>query len=261
MIEPEAGESEAGGDRVKSVGTLFEILEHIHNNGPTGVTELSRELGLSKGGIHRYLRTLVEQGYALNDGGTYDLGLRFLTLGGHVRQSFPHSELIGEKVAELAAETGQRGQFLAEEHGYGVYLYRERGTQAANFEAVTGKIVHLHTTAAGKAILAHLPEDDVQEIIETHGLPAETENSITEPAELFAALKTVREAGYAVNREEHLVGLHAVGVPVFDADEEILGGLSVSGPSHRIEELLTEEAVQGAVLSVAEETELEIKYP
>lgn len=261
MIEPGTGESEAGGDRVKSVGTMFAILEYIQNNGPTGVTELGRELRMSKGGVHRYLRTLVDEGYAVNDDGTYDLGLRFLTLGEHVRQSFPHSDLIREKVTELADDTGQRTQFLAEEHGYGVYLYRERGTRAANFEAVAGKVVHLHTTAAGKAILAHLPEEAVEEIIGTHGLATETENSITEPAELFAALDAVRGAGYAVNRQEHLVGLHAVGVPVFDADDEILGGLSVSGPSHRMEELVAEGAIQGAVLSVAEEFELEIKYP
>lgn len=261
MIEPNTAESEAAGDRVKSVGRMFEILEYIRDSGPTGVTELSNELGLSKGGIHRYLRTLVDEGYVVNDGGTYDLGLRFLTLGGHVRRSFPHSDLIGEKVTELADETEQRTQFLAEENGYGVYLYRERGPRAADFEAVTGKVVHLHTTAAGKALLAHLPEERVEAVIETHGLPAETEKSMTEPAELFSALETIRDAGYAVNREEHLLGLHAVGVPVLNADDNILGALSVSGTSHRMRELIAEESIQEAVLSVAEEIELEIKYP
>jgi DNA-binding IclR family transcriptional regulator len=210
--------------------------------------------------VHRYLKTLVNEGYAVNDDGQYDLGLRFLMLAGHVRQSFPHNDLIEEKVTELANETGQRAQFLAEQQGYGIYLYRERDSRAAKFEAAIGKTVYLHTTAAGKAILAHMPRDRVEEIIDTHGLVAKTEHSITDPAELFDTLAEVRELGYAMNEAEHLTGLHAIGVPVFDSEDNILGGMSVSGPSHRIKELMQDDAIQQMILSVAEEVELGIKY-
>lgn len=253
--------TDAPADGVQSVSTMFAVLEVIRNNGPMGVTDLSRELDMSKGGVHRYLKTLVNEGYAVNEEGTYDLGLRFLMLAGHVRQSFPHNDLIEEKVTELVDETGQRAQFLAEQHGQGIYLYRERASHAAKFEAAIGKTVALHTTAAGKAILAHMSRERVDEIIDTHGLVAKTENSITDPDVLFETLETIREKGYAVNEAEHLTGVHAIGVPVFDAEDEILGGMSVSGPSHRIEELSTDGEIRQTILSVAEETELGIKYP
>jgi DNA-binding IclR family transcriptional regulator len=260
MSKPGHVRDEGGADEVQSVKTMFDVLEAIQENGPMGVTELSRELDMSKGGVHRYLKTLVNEGYAVNDDGRYDLGLRFLMLAGHVRQNFPHNDLIEEKVTELANETGQRAQFLAEQHGYGIYLYRERATRAAKFEAAIGKTVHLHTTAAGKAILAHMPRDEVEGIIDRHGLVAKTDNSITDPAALFDTLAEVREQGYALNEAEHLTGLHAVGVPVFDSDDTILGGMSVSGPSHRIKEMMTDRSIQQTILSVAEEVELGIKY-
>lgn len=260
MSQPGHVRSEVGSDEVQSVKTMFDVLEAIQENGPMGVTELSCELDMSKGGIHRYLKTLVNEGYAVNDDGRYDLGLRFLMLAGHVRQNFPHNDLIEEKVTELANETGQRAQFLAEQHGYGIYLYRERASRAAKFEAAIGKTVHLHTTAAGKAILAHMPREQVEEIIETHGLVAKTESSITDPEVLFEELVDVRNRGYALNEAEHLTGLHAIGVPVFDSEDDILGGMSISGPSHRIKELTDDQAVQQTILSVAEEIELGIKY-
>lgn len=251
---------ESGSDKVQSVETMFDIVEVLQENGPMGVTELSREVDMSKGGVHRYLKTLVSQGYAVNDDGPYDLGLRFLMLAGHVRQNFPHNDLIEEKVTELANETGQRAQFLAEQHGLGIYLYRKRASRAAKFEAAIGKTVYLHTTAAGKAILAHMPRDEVEEILDTHGLVAKTENSITDREELFDTLADAREKGYTLNEAEHLTGLHAVGVPVFNSEDEILGGMSVSGPSHRIKELMKDQAIQQTILSVAEEVELGIKY-
>lgn len=260
MSHPYEIEETTGADEVQSVKTLFAILESIRENGPIGVTELSRDLGMSKGGVHRYLKTLVNEGYAVNNDGKYDMGLRFLMLAGHVRQNFPHSDLIEEKVTQLANETGQRAQFLAEQYGFGIYLYRERASTAAKFEAAIGKTVYLHTTAAGKAILANVPRSRVEEIIETHGLVAKTENSITDPDELFDVLAEVREKGYALNEAEHLTGLHAVGVPVFDSDGNILGGMSVSGPSHRIEELSQDGSIQQTILSIAEEVELGIKY-
>jgi DNA-binding IclR family transcriptional regulator len=250
----------ADGSEVQAGRTMFAIIEHLEVNGPSGVTEISDALGMSKGGVHRYLKTLVNEGYAVNDEGTYRLGLRFLTLGGVVRQNFTYTEIIEQKTTDLSEETGQRVQFLAEEHGYGIYLYRERDPKAAQFEAAIGRRVALHTTAAGKAILAHLSRPYVEEIIEWRGLQAETENSITDRETLFETLEDVREKGYAVNEGEHLTGVNAIGVPIFDPKGDVLGGMSVSGPSQQMDVLSEENVVKQALLSTAEEIELELKY-
>lgn len=260
MTNQGRNDSSAGPGEVKSVKTLFSILEQLSSNGPMGVTELSKALGMSKGGVHRYLQTLVNEGYAVKEEGTYNLGLRFLTLGGTVRQHFPYNAVIEQSVRKIARETGQRAQFLSEEHGYGIYLYRERDPQTAPLAAAIGRLVHLHTTAAGKAILANLSEDHIEEIIQKRGLRANTEKTITDRDTLLNALGEVREQGFAVNEGEHLEGVYAIGVPIRDPSGEILGGLSISGPSQKIQRLSKDGELPRELISFAEEIELEIKY-
>jgi DNA-binding IclR family transcriptional regulator len=250
----------SSGRTVKSVDTLFSILEYLKENDGAGVTELSQELGLSKGAVHRYLRTLVENGYAVTEDGTYRLGLRFLDFGAHVRQRNRFNEYIEPKVEQLADQTGERAQYLVEEHGVGIYLFRESGENAVKTDARVGKVVNLHTTAAGKAILAHLPEEKVEEILDRHGLIERTERTISDPDDLRASLADIRERGYALNRDEHVMGLWAAGVAIRDKDNRVLGGLSVSGPTTRMRERIENEEIQQQLLGVANEIELNIRY-
>jgi len=98
----------------------------------------------------------------------------------------------------------------------------------------TGIQRHLHSTAAGKAILAEMPEQRVMDIISEHELPAETEHTITDPDSLVEELDEIREHGIAYNDEESVEGLRAVGVPVRGSNGIAIGALSVSGPSNRL---------------------------
>ena len=101
----------------------------------------------------------------------------------------------------------------------------------------------MHHNSGGKAIIAHLPESEVLDIVDTHGLPSQTDNTITDPDRLLTELETIREQGYALNRSEDLEGVHAVGVPLI-VNGEVQGALSVAGPAHR----MTNERCEGAVL-------------
>ncbi|WP_458210419.1 IclR family transcriptional regulator [Haladaptatus sp. NG-SE-30] len=256
---PEEGSSTKE-DQVKSVSTLFSILERLKDNNGMGVTELAREMNMSKGAIHRYLRTLVNEGYAVNRDSTYVLGKRFLDFGAHVRNGYPYNEYIEPKVIQLAEQTGERAQYIVEEHGLGIYLHRERGQNAVQTDARIGKVVHLHTTAAGKAILSLQPRDHVDKIVNTHGLPERTDRTITDPNPLHEELAEIRERGYALNQEEHANGLYAVGVPITYSEGEVLGGLSVSGPAHRIKDRVEDETIPRTLLGIANEIELNLNY-
>jgi len=249
-----------GNQQVKSVSTLFSILEHLKENQGMGVTELSRELEMSKGSVHRYLKTLVDVGYAVNNDGTYDLGLRFLDFGSYVRDQYPFNEFIHPKTQQLAEETGERSQYLVKEHGRGIYLHRERGEHAVKTDARVGKVVYLHTTAAGKAILSEMPREQVDEIIDRHGLIEQTKNTITEREQLYETLDQIREQGYALNEEEHVQGLVAVGVPINHPDGYVLGGMSVSGPATRIKDRIEDRTIPRMLLGTADEIELNLNY-
>lgn len=245
---------------VQTTRTALNILEQIRDNGGMGITELSRDLNLAKSTIHRHLSTLHDEGYVVKEANTYSLSLRFLDFGESARTRNPAYPMAGEKVTELAIETEERAQFLVEEHGSAIYVYREVGERAVQTDPGIGKRIPLHATAAGKAILAYIDREKVEEILNTQGLSALTEKTITQKEELLNELAEIRSQGYGFNHQENVRGLHAVGVPVTGPNETVIGALSVSGPSHRLTgEKLTEELPR-LLLGTANELELNIAH-
>ena len=122
-----------------------------------------------------------------------------------------------------------------EEHGLGIYLHTEVSDEnAVMIDRRDGVHRYLHATAAGKAILAELPEHRVNEIVDKHGLPAETDQTITDRDNLFQELGRIQKQKIAYNNEESVKGLRAVGVPVFRPNGFILGAFSMSAPSNRL---------------------------
>jgi DNA-binding IclR family transcriptional regulator len=139
------------------------------------------------------------------------------------------------EVERLAEETGELANLAVEERGLGVYLARASGSRAVSVDVLAGAHVHLHSTALGKAILAHESPARVDEVVERHGLPGRTDATLTDRAALDEALATVRERGYAVDRGERLAGVRCVAVPILSPDDRPLAALSVSGPATRME--------------------------
>lgn len=245
---------------VKSVETTFQILNGLKDLGGAGVTELSRHLDLPKSTIHNYLSTLEQEEYIVNDGGQYRVGLRFLELGAYSRHQQKLFRIAKPEVDRLASETGELANVLVEEHGRGTYLYRARGEQAVQVKAHVGTRVPLHSTALGKAILAHLPPERVETISKRHGLGSENDEAASTLDELKADLETVRETGVAFDDEERLDGLRCVAAPVLTNNGTVLGAISVSGPTNRFrDERFTEDLPQ-KVLEVANVIELNVTY-
>ena len=90
------------------------------------------------------------------------------------------------------------------------------------------------TSSLGKAILAWLPEAEVTKILHRVGLPRLTDRTIADPEALFADLALTRRRGWAVDDEEKAEGMRCVGAPVFNEHGEVIGALSVSGPTVRM---------------------------
>jgi DNA-binding IclR family transcriptional regulator len=117
----------------------------------------------------------------------------------------------------------------------------------------------MHCNSGGKAILAHLPESAVRDVVDAHGLPRRTDRTITDPDRLFDELDRIRERGYALNRSEDLAGIHAVGVPLL-VDGEVQGALSVAGPAHRLSQERCEGAVLDRLRAATDEIDLTLAY-
>ena len=248
-------------DGIRSVGRTFDIIETIQTLGGARISEIADELDVAKSTVHRHLGTLLRREYVTREGDEFQLSLKFLDLGEYSRACHDEYLFAEPKVDELAAQTEERVQFLVEEHGYGVYVFRSLGSHAVRTDPGLGKRVPLHTTAAGKAILANYPEAKVREIVERRGLDAVTDHTITRFADLQEELESIRERGFAVNNEENVKGLRAVGVPIRkQPGNHVIGALSVSGPSHRMKAEWFSEELPKLLLGVANEIELNIAH-
>lgn len=245
---------------VSSTDKLFTILETLQALDGARVSELAEELDYAKSTIHRHLATLEYKEYVVKEGDTYYVGLQFLNFGKYAKNRKDAFVMAQDKVEELAEETDERAQFLVEEHGKAVYVHRAIGKHAVQTDPGVGKRVPLHATAAGKAILAHLPEQRVDEILETQGLSKITDQTITDEETLRSELESIREQGYSFNLQENLDGLRAVGVPVLGPNNTNIGALSVSGPTQRMKGDSFETEIPELLLGIANELQLNLKH-
>ncbi|WP_336339546.1 IclR family transcriptional regulator [Haloarcula brevis] len=245
---------------VKSVETTFKVLDALKDLDGAGVTELAQHLDIPKSTVHNYLSTLEQEEYIVNRDGVYEVGLRFLELGAYARHREKLFKIAKPEVDRLASETGELANILVEEHGRGSYLYRARGDKAVQVKAHVGTRVPLHTTALGKTILAHMSTEQVDEIVDRHGLGGEASKSITTRADLEEELADVRERGVAFDDEERLEGLRCVAAPVLNHDNEVIGAISVSGPTNRFRGERFREELPQKVLEVANVIELNVTY-
>lgn len=251
---------DTGTTAVKSVETAFRIVEALHERGGAGVTELASALSAPKSTVHNHLQTLESNEYVVNDDGTYRVACRFLELGAHARDRRPVYEVARPEVDRIAEETGELSGVVVEEHGRGVFLHRAKGDRAVHVDTYAGKRIYLHGAALGKAILAHLPADRVDQIVDRHGLPALTENTITDRNELADELADVRETGIAFDDEERLDGLRSVGAAITGPDGGVLGAISVAGPTTRLQDDRFREEVPEVVRSAVNVIDLNVTY-
>jgi DNA-binding IclR family transcriptional regulator len=245
---------------VKTAQTTLEILEALKQQNGATVTELTNAFDLSKSSVHNYLATLEQEGYVTKEANTYHIGLRLLSLGGSARHGEQIYDIAKDEVREIADETGELANLLVEEHGRGIYVYRAHGENAVMTDSYIGQRVHLHNTALGNAILAHLPHDRVNEILDQHGMPAATENTITNRDDLFDRLERIREEGIAFDEEARVKGLRCVAVPIVNNNNIVEGAISVSGPASRFEGEWFREKLPEKLKRVANVIELNITY-
>lgn len=227
---------------VKSVQRTIDIVDYLRNTGGARVTEIAGAVGVSKGTVHCHLATLEQNGYVIKDGNKYRLGLRFIDLAHHAKARIDIYDVTTAEVDVLAEESGEMALFTVEEGGDGVCLYVARGDDAVQTEIYVGYRTGLYHTAVGKAILAFLPAEKRDSLIDRMEFDPITPNTITDPRTLRDELERVRKDGIAYNHEETIKGLVGAGAPIRDQNGTVYGAISVIGPARRVsDERLTNE--------------------
>lgn len=246
--------------KIGAVGITFEIIEHLVEAGPAGVAAVARALDRPKSTVHDYLQSLAARGYVVNEAGKYRPSMRFLAVGEQTRDALPIYRAATKPLRALADQVDLHVSTLVEEHGRVVIIDTIPGTDPVELATHSGIRMAMHTTSPGKAILAHLPSERIDEIIERHGLTAMTDQTITDRTRLDAELQQVREAGHATDDEERLVGVRTVAVPIIDREGTVHGALAVYGPKNRITEERFAETLPQRLKETANVVEMNLNY-
>ncbi len=245
-----------GTPNVAAVEKSIEILELLRTQNGVTITEVADETGISKTSVYRHLQTLHDKGYVVKRGDVYHLSFQFLEFVSSARDRESGYSLIEPKVKELAEETNELAQFTVEEHDRAIFVYREVGEKAIQIAPRLGQPLHLHALAGGKAIISQWSDDRIEEFVAENGLPSHTENTITDPAEFMDQMERIRDEGHALNDQESTNGLRAVGVPVNKPNGDVLGAITISAPTNRMQDDVFHERVPDLLKGVTNEIEL-----
>lgn len=245
---------------VKSDERLFDIIQALQDLHVAGVTELATHLEMNKSSVHKHLKTLEKNDYVVNSSGTYRLSFKFLYHGGYVRQQNLLSRLTRRKVNEVADDTDQLVTFSVVEHGKGIIVYLRNDRYGLRETLHVGRRFHLHQNAAGKAMLAQVPDTRVEAIIREHGLPSATPNTIQDEDELFEELSQIRQRGFSMAFEEQIEGAHAISASASDLDGETTGAVTLYCPTGSLTNRETRERYASIVRDAVNELKLQIRH-
>ena len=237
-VAARAGNGTEVASRVGSILALF-----VAKSGSIGVSEASRELGLSKAVVHRILQSLVTQGLvsADVDRRRYRLGPLAVALGA---RAYAESDLRRAALPALYALSEQSTETATVSHRIGlsrVYLDQAISDREIRMSVELGRPYPLHGGSSGKAILAFCDEGTRDAVLDR--LTPLTPTTITDRASLEQELAEIRRRGVAISFGERQAGAASVAAPVFGADGLVVGSLSVCGPVDRF----TEEVIAGLV--------------
>lgn len=259
-VEKHDGKYRQSRSEADGASVVFAIVEALKQLDGATPTEVAAELDWSETTVSHYLSWLVEEEYIVRQGETYRNGLKFLDIGERVKHGTGIFDIAAEQVDELAAESGELALMSVLEHGQNVLLYKSHGADSIQTSHEIGLREPLHCSGLGKAILSELPRDDVEAIVDEHGLPAFTEHTITDQEELFAELERTRDRGYAIDDEEAKPGIRCIAAPVVLEEQELYGAVSITAPESRMNGEKFEERLPELVTGAANVIEVNSIY-
>jgi IclR family transcriptional regulator, pca regulon regulatory protein len=202
-----------------------------------GISELARELGLTRSTTHRYVATLARLGYLRQDAPTrrYALGPRVLDLGFTAINSMELRHVAAPHLQRLCDETGHTVNLAILDDVDIVYVERFRASRRnqnqIDLDLHVGSRLPAYCTSMGKVLLAFLSDDERNELLDRITFAQRGPNTLTSQTALLAELRRIRDTGIAVNNEELAYGLRSVAVPVFSAGGEAIAALNLA--AHR----------------------------
>lgn len=242
---------------MKSVSNALRILLLLSDRGSVRLTEAGELLGISTSALHRLLTTLKAYSFVDQDRphGPYTLGIALPQI---LERRHPEQLLLSAARSELQRlqrATNETANLFSLRGSDAVFIDGVEGTQALRVATRIGDRVPAYATASGKVMLAELNFEEVWDLF-PHRLGAMTEHTISTVLDLTEELRQIRSRGYALNVNETLDGVVAVGVPIRQTVSPVQAAVTVSLPfqryeSERLDLIITE--LQASAETISEE--------
>jgi DNA-binding IclR family transcriptional regulator len=219
------------GARLSSIRRAVQVLDLLARKGPQGVRAVAQQLSLPLGSVHRLLVDLSEEDMVeRTPDGEWDLSFRLIAITGRLLDRLQLPRLVRPFADRIAEATGETVNLYAVNGLACVCLDKVRGNERMQLDMPIGNRGAIASGGAGKAVLAHLPEEQVAQVLAAPIEPL-TPATITDPAELRAELGRIRARGYAIDDQEVVTGVYCVSVPILDRHRRAVGAVSITGPS------------------------------
>jgi IclR family KDG regulon transcriptional repressor len=220
---------------VKSADRVLAVLDLLAHHGPMTFARIVEELDLPKSSAHNLLATMTARGYIERDAaqGVFVLGIRVWEIAQAEHRVERLRSALKALMDGLVGATQETVQLAKLEGFEAVYLEIAESPRPMKLTSRIGARLPAHTTGLGKTLLAFLDEDDVLERLGSREMESLTEHTITTPAGLLDALRTIRQRGYGTDDEEFAIGLRCIAMPIRDRHGLVTAAMSVSMPTPR----------------------------
>lgn len=244
---------------IEVMGKIFTVLEYFVQRGSrqksVAFVEVAGAVPFARTTVHRILYSLEKLGYVEKDEtkSHYRLADKFFDLTGpaiHFRRLQSVAKSVMQNLLLRFGETINLGVL---DDGHVTYIEVLQSPSALRIAAIPGERNPVHCTSLGKAMLAFLPEAEVEAILEQHPMVRRTPRTITQKKHFLEHLASIRERAVALDMEENLTGVICVAAPIFDQAGRVIAGISLSGPATRMELKLpqVQEEVRNSAITLS----------
>ena len=234
---PPGSGNRGGENRNQSLTRALTLLECLAATpGGLSLTELSQRLGMPPATVHRLLTTFEEGNFVEQDAaaGLWFVGLKAFTVGNAFLERRDFVSIARPHMEALSGRCGETVSLGVIDDDEVVFISQIESRHMMRMIVRLGSRSPVHASGIGKALLAHLPAPRVNRILAHRGLPTFTAQTIDSPARLREDLEQSRRRGYALDDEEHAIGLRCVAAAIFDENGASPAAISISGPKARI---------------------------
>ncbi|MET3434018.1 IclR family pca regulon transcriptional regulator [Herbaspirillum seropedicae] len=217
------------------------------------IAQISQKTGIPRAAVRRCLHTLKQLGYADSDVNNFSLRPKILTLGYSYLSSTPLTVSAQPYLNNISRTLGESCSLAVLDDHEVLYVARSAASRVMSVALNTGSRLPAYCTSLGRAMLAHLPEDQLKAYFDKVKLRALTEKTVVSQKRLRDILAGVRANGYAVIDEELEVGLRSIAVPVRGASGNVLAALNVGAQAARVSVAQMEEEILPVLLRGAQE--------